>query len=461
MSLPTIVSVSPNSPAMRAGLSYGDQIASIDGLSPRDIIDFHQLIDGPDPELEIARGGATFSLTVTKTAGEPLGAEISDALFDRVRTCDNHCEFCFIYQLPKGLRKTLYVKDDDYRLSFLYGNFTTLTRFTEADFERVVTERLSPLYVSIHTTDPLLRSEMLRNSRGGISLRWLSAILAENIEVHGQIVLAPGVNDGIELVHTLTEIGLRFPTLATLGVVPLGVSKFSTEGRMRPMTSEEAEEAIDIVERFQESFLQLVGRPLVYASDEFYLLAEREFPPLELYGDLSQRENGVGIARSLEAEFFGERDSTRSAHAGFFASIDGAPALGYRAIRLRSKSNPSKQEPPESVMIVTSRYGRLSLERLLRRAGRSDIDFVEVPNDFFGGNIAVAGLMAGVDVARYLGEASLDSHRVLLPDVCLSEGRFIDGMAIEELPIPVEVVPTDGGSLAQALRGVRFPRLGG
>ena len=162
-------------------------------------------------------------------------------MFDRVRTCDNHCPFCFIYQLPKGMRQSLYLKDDDYRLSFLYGNFTTLTRFTEADLERVVTEGLGPLYVSIHATDPEVRARLLRNRRGATSLRWLGALLDAGVEVHGQVVVCPGVNDGDVLDDTLLGILDRFPRLATVGVVPLGVSGFNREPEMRPHTRAEAE----------------------------------------------------------------------------------------------------------------------------------------------------------------------------------------------------------------------------
>ncbi len=456
MSRPIISSLREPSPAAAAGLAVGDAILSVAGVVPRDIIDYHQLVDGTDPEFEIDRAGIALTVVVEKREGEPTGIEISDALFDRVRTCDNHCEFCFIYQLPKGLRRTLYVKDDDYRLSFLYGNFTTLTRFTEADLERVVTERLSPLYVSIHTTDPLLRAEILRNPRGAYSLRWLEVLLAEGIEVHGQIVLLPGVNDGEELVKTLTDVALRFPRLTSVGVVPLGVSRYTREPRMRATTREEAVAAIETIAAFQQAFAERFGRPVVYASDEFYLIAGAGFPSLESYGDLPQLENGVGVFRAFEAEFLGVREPEAGARSGFFASIDGAPALGYRAVRF----SPRRGWPEGGrgrVKIITSTYGRLALERLAASSG-VEMDFAEVENRFFGGNIAVAGLMAGEDVASAI--AGEEGVRLLLPDVCLSEGRFIDGRELESLPHPVEVVPSDGRSLAQALAGRRFPAVG-
>ncbi|HEV2360132.1 MAG TPA: PDZ domain-containing protein, partial [Acidimicrobiales bacterium] len=216
MPLPRVVAVSASSPADRAGVAPGDEIKAMNGQVPRDVIEYHHIADEPVVELELVRGGMERTVAVEKLAGEPLGIEVSSALFDRVRTCDNHCEFCFIYQLPKGMRRSLYLKDDDYRLSFLYGNFTTLTRFTEADLERVVTERLSPLFVSIHPTDPELRARMLNNRRGATSLRWLRALLDAGIEVHGQLVVCPGVNDGPALESTLCGILDRYPELASV-----------------------------------------------------------------------------------------------------------------------------------------------------------------------------------------------------------------------------------------------------
>src|ERR1700722_14361010 len=215
MSAPRVVSVAAAPPAQRGGLRVNDELLAVDGRVPRDVIEYRLFVDEADPELEIRRGHEELTVQLRKQAGEVPGIEVSSALFDRVRTCDNHCEFCFIYQLPKGMRRSLYVKDDDYRLSFLYGNFTTLTRFTELDLERVVTERLSPLYVSIHATDPTVRSQMLRNPRGATSLRWLRQLLDHGIEVHGQIVVCPDRNDKGVLDDTLAGILETYPDLAS------------------------------------------------------------------------------------------------------------------------------------------------------------------------------------------------------------------------------------------------------
>ena len=460
MSLPLVVAVAPGSPAARAGIQPGDEVVSLNGRRPRDVIEWRLLADEADLELEVRRGGLDIDVAVTKTAGQTLGAEVKSALFDQVRTCDNHCEFCFIHQLPPGLRSSLYVKDDDYRLSFLYGNFTTLTRFTEIDLERVVTERLSPINVSIHATDPEVRSRMLRNRRGATSLRWLRALLDHGIEVHGQVVVCPGVNDGAILDDTLAGILDQYPELATACVVPLGVSRYSTEAAMRPHTADEAAAVVEVVEDWQAVFSSVVGRRLVYAADEYYLLCGRPFPGPEAYEGFAQHENGVGMARSFELELLGVTDSALGVQPGFFAWVDGAPPDGYRAPRTPELSAPvpatagdeaEERSERRPVAILSGEYGARVLEPLLDRLGRADVRVVPVANRYFGGNIGVTGLLVGEDLARALaGEP--EGHRYLLPDVCLSGGRFLDGSGPDDLPRPVEVVETDGISLRRALQ---------
>src|ERR1700722_17609976 len=303
MPFPQVVAVAPGSVGERFGISIGDELASLNGVVPRDIIEYQMLVDEARLDLEINRGGIALELSVEKEPGEPLGLEVSSALFDRIRTCDNHCEFCFIYQLPKGMRKSLYLKDDDYRLSFLYGNFPPLTRFTELDLERVLSEGLSPLFVSIHSTDPVLRATMLRNVRGATSLRWLRALLDGGVEVHGQVVVCPGVNDAEALETTLAGVLDEYPELASVACVPLGVSRFNHEQAMRPHGAAEAAFVVDLVEQWQEIFLACLGRRLVYAGDEYYLVAGRPFPALETYGAVAQHDNGIGMARAFEAAF--------------------------------------------------------------------------------------------------------------------------------------------------------------
>ena len=459
MSTARVVTVAPGSPADAAGILPGDELVTLNGEAVRDVIRYQIQADEPQVELELRRGGLEQLVVVDKAAGAPLGLDLDTAVFDRVRTCDNHCPFCFIYQLPKGMRKSLYLKDDDYRLSFLYGNFTTLTRFTEADLERVVTEQLGPLYVSIHATDPSLRTRLLRNRRGATSLRWLAALLDDGIEVHGQIVVCPGVNDGDALDDTLLGILDRFPRLATVGVVPLGVSAYTTEPDMRAHTRAEAERVVDTVEAWQARFLAALGRRLAYASDEYYLLAGRPFPVLGAYDALDQHENGIGMARAFEAEvraaLAGEHwELAAGTRPGFFAWVEGAPAEGYRAPRTGTAVTLHSRVPVATpVAIVTGGYGAAVLEPLvadLRDAARADVSLIAVENRFFGGNIAVTGLLTGADISRAIASVPQDT-RVLLPDVVLSNGRFLDGATLDDLPRPVEVVPTDGASLVAAV----------
>lgn len=451
----------------------GDEILKIDGEAPRDVIRWQILTDDAVVPLSVQRESQRVDLVVTKRPGEPLGAEVHAAVFDRVQTCDNHCEFCFIHQLPRGMRRSLYLKDDDYRLSFLYGNFTTLTRFSELDMERVVTERLSPLNVSIHATDPQVRADILGNRRGAVSLRWLRALLDHGIEVHGQVVVCPGVNDGEVLEDTLAGVLERFSELATLCVVPLGVSRFNKQKRMRPHTISEAQRVVDIVGDWQEIFLGVLGRRLVFAADEYYLMADRPFPDADSYEGFPMHEDGIGMARTLESEFQNPTTEPTRPRSGFFAWVDGAPADGYRSPRSGSPATsvgaPEDTGSGESdvsmaratrvslgaarhapVGVLTGTMSAPVIESLTNSLDRKDVRVIAVPNNYFGGNIGVAGLMVGEDLARVLsGEP--EGHRYLLPDVCLSRGVFLDGTSPQDLPRTVEVVPTDGAALRHAL----------
>ncbi|CAB4857804.1 unannotated protein [freshwater metagenome] len=448
MSGAVISSVSPSSPAATSGLLVGDTITSINGVPPTDVIEYQRLTDGDDVVLLIQRENEELlrRFAISKEAGQPLGITVESAVFDRIRTCDNHCSFCFIYQLPKGMRRSLYIKDDDYRLSFLYGNYTTMTRFTEFDLERVVDEGLSPLYVSIHTTNPELRAEMLRNPRGATSLRWLGALLELGIAVHGQVVLCPGVNDADHLEQTLSDVLTKYANLRTLSIVPVGVSTFSTEESMRPMTSTEALQTIGTVERWAQVALDVVGRPVFYASDELYLIAGLPTPMVSDEDIVDLIENGVGLSATFTDSFL-NRTPMNSLGTGFFQSVDGAPALGYRAPRL-SQDAPTQLDSREQLCILTGEYGAGVLESVIKE---DLIEIRAVRNDYFGGNIKVAGLMTGADITRTMLERGLKGVRFVLPDVCLSEGRFLDGMTPAELPAFVDIVPTSGVSLREYL----------
>jgi NifB/MoaA-like Fe-S oxidoreductase len=296
--------------------------------------------------------------------------------------------------------------------------------------------------VSIHSTDPDVRAAMLRNRRGATSLRWLRALLDHGITVHGQVVVCPGINDGAVLHDTLAGVLDQYPELASVAVVPLGVSRYSNEPNMRPHTKAEAVAVVEAVEEWQPAFLVALGRRLVFAADEYYLLADRPFPGAEEYEGFALHEDGIGMARAFEAAFHGDTDAALRPQSGFFAWSD----AGYRAVRVPEGTvtlKPSKASPPA---VLTGPYGAAVLRPLLP----DHVRVVEVANHFFGGNVGVTGLMVGEDIARALS-AEPAGYRYLLPDVCLSQGRFLDGTTPADLPRPVEIVSTDGLSLRKAL----------
>jgi NifB/MoaA-like Fe-S oxidoreductase len=276
-------------------------------------------------------------------------------------------------------------------------------------------------------------------------------LLDHGVEVHGQVVVCPGLNDGVVLADTLAGVLDEYPELATLCVVPLGVSRFNHEARMRPHTRAEVEAVLRTVHEWQEVYLRALGRRLVFAADEYYLLAGAPFPAAESYEGFPMHEDGIGMARTFELEFTGQVASAMRVQPGFFASIDGAPADGYRAPRQAIDGGVAGAGAPDrETAIITSEYGGQVLEPLIAASGADHVRVLRVRNDFFGGTTAVTGLLVGEDIARVLADEPAD-HRYLLPDVCLTRGRFLDETTPEQLPRPVEVVPTDGISLRHAL----------
>jgi NifB/MoaA-like Fe-S oxidoreductase len=285
-------------------------------------------------------------------------------------------------------------------------------------------------------------------------LRWLRALLDEGVEVHGQVVVCPGINDGEVLNDTLAGVLDEYSQLASLCVVPLGISAHSNEPAMRDHSLDEAIAVVDLVERWQDVYLRLLGRRLAFLADEYYLLAGRPFPEPDAYEGFPMHEDGVGMARAFELEFNGESVDGTGVRPGFFAWVEGAPADGYRAprlsIRRRSVGTQTTHLRRETV-ILTGELGARVLEPLVASLGRDDARVLPVENRFFGGNIGVTGLLVGEDLARALA-AEPDGHRYLLPDVCLTKDRFLDGMSPDDLPRPVEIVSTDGMSLRKALQ---------
>ncbi len=439
----------------------GDRVLDISGFVPRDIIEWHLAIDEPEVEFTVNRDGAEQKVTLRRRSNESAGVHIESAVFDRVKTCDNHCDFCFIYQLPKGLRTSLYLKDDDYRLSFLYGNFTTLTRFTESDLERVIEERLSPLNVSVHSMQPHLRASMLRNERGAVSLRWMRELLRRGIEIRAQIVLCPGVNDREQLDRTLAMVLNSCTDLHSIAVVPLGLSRFNPESHLRVHSNEEAATVIDQVEKWRDIFRTATGRPIVFAADEFYLLAERVFPSADEYGEFEMFEDGIGMMRSLEFEYNNADGHDREAKHEFFRAADSVHRYGddytiNPAGETGLRRAPNHGTGPDFEVrkrrwIVTGEYGAKVLSLLVPEMP-DGLNVLAVKNEFFGGNTAVTGLITGSDIRRVLTQIPV-GDQVFLPDVCLSNGRFLDGMTLNDLERDIHVVPTDGRALRRIVEG--------
>ena len=307
---PLVVSVAPDRPPNPSACCIGDEIVRVNGDMPRDIIEWQMATDEADVELDVSRGGLELSMSIDKPEGAPLGIEVSSAVFDRVRTCDNHCEFCFIYQLPEGhAPHRCTSRTTTTGLSFLYGNFTTLTRFTEADLERVITERLVAAARQHPRHRPRRPQRDAAEPAGRDEPAVARALLDHDIVVKGQIVVCPGVNDGAILDDTMAGILDRFPELDSVAVVPLGISKFNGEAAMRFHTLDEAQAVVDIVADWQDIFQATLGKRMVYAADEYYLMAERPFPDAERYDGFHMHEDGIGMARTFEAEFHGRTDS--------------------------------------------------------------------------------------------------------------------------------------------------------
>ena len=291
-----IKGVEAGSLAARKGIRPGDTLEAINGEAIRDVLDYRFYMTDTRLELSLRRDGAAFSVPVRKGEYDDLGLEFETYLMDRQHTCRNKCIFCFVDQLPRGLRDSLYVKDDDSRMSFLFGSYVTLTNLTEEDIRRIIKMRLSPINISVHTTDPDLRVEMLKNPKAAESLRYIPMLTQAGIRVNTQLVLCPGVNDGPALEKSLWDLAEYWPGLGSIALVPVGLTGHR-EGLypLRPYTKEEARQVLDAAALFQAEMIQKHGSRIAYPADEFFLLAERPIPPAEYYEDFEQLEDGVGL----------------------------------------------------------------------------------------------------------------------------------------------------------------------
>lgn len=426
-----ITSIDPRSPAERAGVRTGEKLLSISGHDIADVLDYRFFGYDPDPILALeSPDGLRRTLKIKKPEGEDLGLNFDTYLMDTPRPCSNHCLFCFVDQMAPGCRDTLYFKDDDARLSFLMGNYITLTNLSPREARRIIDLRISPINVSVHATDPRLRSALLGNKAGGESLDYMRAFAEAGIVMNGQIVLCPGWNDGDQLQRTMEDMADW--GFASCSIVPVGLTKYR-EGlpRLRPVDREEAGAVIDQVDAFGRACLERFGSRKFFCSDELYIRAERELPGEDYYEDYVQIENGVGLLRSLITEF----------EAGLRLE-DGSAAAGPYTIATGVSARPCLQKLAEAAAEKTGVTGQV----------------IAIVNDFFGHTVDVAGLVTGGDLIAQLKGKDL-GERLLIPVNMLRHGGdvFLDDLHVSdverELGVPVTVVEQDGFDLLDAILG--------
>ena len=400
-----ISAVRKNSLAEAAGIVAGDKLVAVDGVQVKDIIELSFYTSDYEVELELENAqGQRRQVHIDKYPDEDLGLEFEAAVFDKVSTCYNNCIFCFVDQMIPGMRKGLYVRDDDYRLSFLYGNFITLTNLKEEDFQRIIQTHMTPLYVSVHATDPKVRCEMMHNRFAGELMDKLERLFAAGIEVHTQIVCCPGYNDGEILAKSFQDLYARHPHVLTMAVVPVGITKHR-EGLhpLRTFTKEEAAALIDQVTPWQRQCREETGKTFIYLGDEFYLLAGRDVPAAEWYDGFPQLENGIGLTRS----FLDEWQATLPSLSSYQAASPAVIPVG------------------ESAFTVLQ-----PLLDALNKQFNTAHSFVPVPNQFFGGKVNVTGLLTASDILRTCKESG---KRLILPAVVLNNDKlFLDDTALEQ-----------------------------
>lgn len=370
--------IQPNSIAEEMGVEPGDRLLAINGQAMEDFIDYRFLCADEYLEIQLLKkNGEEWILEVEKEYDEDLGITFSESTFDGIKRCQNRCIFCFVDQMPAGMRETLYVKDDDYRMSFLHGNFVTLTNVKEQDLARIIKLRLSPLYISVHSTNPELRSKMLNNPKAGQIMVQLKKLAEAGIEFHTQIVLCPGVNDGLELEQTLKDLTSLYPALLSVAIVPVGLTAFR-QGlyNLQEFTPVEAKSLVAKITELQKQNLKRLKDPLVYLGDEFYLMAGETFPKTEVYGEFPQLENGIGMARLFLDDFE----------------------------QLKSKL-PLKLAKQGKITLATGVSGGKALQSVLaelKKIGNLEIDLQVVANNFFGTRVTASGLITGQDLIKAL-----------------------------------------------------------
>ena len=430
-----VAAVRAGSPAARGGLVAGDRIVAVNAQPVRDAIDFQFHAGSARLELAVERAACGAPAASVRLAlarrGPDLGLELAAPRPGEIATCANKCVFCFVHQLPKGLRRSLYVKDDDFRLSFLHGNYITLTDLAEAELARIVEQRLSPLYVSVHATDPALRHRLLGGPRGSAEiLPRLERLAKAGIRMHAQVVLCPGWNDGAHLERTVAELAPLHPHVATTAIVPVGLTRHRERlPALRSLAADEARSLVATAEAWQRGFLATLGSRFVFLADEIYLLANRPLPPAGAYEGFPIAEDGVGLVRRFE---------------------DGFARAGAR-----------RRGRARAVTVVTGELFAPRLARLLAAAGLAParVRVAAVPNELFGRAIGVAGLLTGGDIQRALAARPELGEAVLVPAVALRDvgGVFLDDRTpadlARDLGVGVEVVEPAPGALLRAIHG--------
>ena len=400
---PKITHIDKGSPAYTYGIVTGDSLVSINGHVIRDVLDYKFYGYDSSVTLVLERDGQQMTVAVEKEEGEDLGLEFETYLIDRQKSCANKCVFCFIDQLPCGMRESLYFKDDDARMSFLMGNYITLTNLSDADVQRIIQMRLSPMNVSVHTTDPELRKLMLGNLRGGDSLRHLYALAEAGISLKTQIVCCPGLNDGAQLEKTLQDLSALYPSVESIAVVPVGITAYR-EGLypLTPMDREKALAVVDIVEAQRKKNMKQYGCGIVCGADELYLKAGLSLPEPEYYEGYSQLENGVGLMPLFEEEL----------RAALMVEDENLPA-------------------PSPCAVVCGKAAEDFMQRMVDlirvKCPELDCSVFGVDNDFFGRTVDVTGLVTGRDIAAQLQD-KVQGRRLLVPAVMLRDGQdvFLD-----------------------------------
>ena len=431
-----ISGVRPGSIAEEAGILPGDVLLKAGGQELNDIFDYYYYEENGDLELLILHeDGEEQIYYIEKDEGEDVGLTFENGLLDNYRSCHNGCVFCFIDQMPKGMRETLYFKDDDTRLSYLQGNYVTLTNMKEEDLQRVIDYRLAPINISVHTTDPALRVKMLHNRFAGDILEKISRIAEADLPMNSQVVLCKGLNDGGQLDKTIGDLLSFYPQMQSLSIVPVGLTKFR-EG-LYPLESfnrEDAREVVGIIKKWQNIAYEKYGTHFVQASDEWYLLGELPLPEEEVYDGYIQLENGVGMIRLLLTEF--------------------AEALA------KEGPHPFKKEHlTVATGVLAKPFIQMMAEDFMRKYPRYQIDVVAIINHYFGEKITVSGLITGKDLTEQINALPDKGGRVLIPQNMLRSGEevMLDDMTLtqvqDSLQVPVTVVKSSGQDLLNAFLG--------